>query len=353
MGIDDLLQETTEWLKGIGPEAEIAISSRVRLARNIRGNKFCKRATPEIRRQILEKVIGAAAGCQTLRGSLVVELEKCPELDRQLLLERHLISRDLSRETQGAVIVGPGEVISLMINEEDHIRIQVLQSGLQLLKCWKLVDRVDSQLEKVLDYEFSPELGYLTACPTNIGTGIRASVMLHLPALVINRQINQVLQGVHKLGLAIRGTWGEGTQASGNMFQISNQVTLGKSEETIIADLDRIIHKIIAYERQARTLLLQSRSPRLEDQVYRALGILKNARLITSEETLELLSSLRVGVNLGILKNITRAAVNELFIHTRPAHLQKMAGKLLSSEERDLLRARLIREKLAAENPGP
>lgn len=349
MGIDSLLRQTTEWLRGTGPEAEIVISSRLRLARNIRGMKFSRRASPENRRRVLKLVGTAAEACESLRGALTVELEKHPPIDRQLLVERHLISRELSPETQGAVIVGRGELVSLMINEEDHLRIQVLQSGLQLKNCWRLADRVDSQLEKKLEYEFSPEYGYLTACPTNVGTGIRASVMLHLPALVINKQISQVLQGVHKLGMAIRGTWGEGTQAAGNMFQISNQITLGKTEEAIISELERIIIKIVTYEKQARDLLLKSSSPRLEDRVWRALGVLKNARLISSEETLELLSSLRVGVNLGILKNITRAAVNELFIHTRPAHLQKMAGKLLASEERDLLRARLIREKLAEE----
>lgn len=347
MKIEYLLQKTSEWLKGTGPEADIILSSRIRLARNLKAKNFTRKASPEGRQEVFNLIVAAAGSSDFLRGSLIVELNKVSDLDRQFLLERRLISRELSPQFQGAVIISEREIISLMINEEDHLRMQVLQSGLSLFDCWQLINKVDTELEKHLSYEFSPVLGYLTACPTNTGTGMRASVMVHLPALVLNGQIGQVLQAVSKLGLAVRGMYGEGTQASGNMFQISNQATLGRSEEDIVQNLEKIINKIITHERSARKILLEGKSPKLEDRIYRPLGILQNARLISSEETINLLSGLRIGVDLGILKSISRGTVNEIFIHSQPAHLQKMAGKSLSTEERDFLRAKLIREKLS------
>lgn len=347
MKIEYLLRKKTEWLKGTGPEADIVLSTRIRLARNLRGKNFTRRASESQRREILKQLIAAAESSDYLKGSLLVELEKVSGLDRQFLEERRLISRELSPRLQGAVIVSEREVISLSINEEDHLRMQVLQSGLRLFNCWRLIDRVDSELGEKLDYEFSPVLGYLTACPTNVGTGMRASVMVHLPALVLNKQIGQILRAVGKLGLTVRGVYGEGTEAEGNLFQISNQVTLGKSEEEIIRNLEKIIEKIITRERDARRVLLEDKSPRLEDRIYRARGILRNARLISSQETINLLSGLRMGVDLGILSGISRGSVNQLFIRIQPAHLQKLAGKSLSPEERDLLRAKLIREKLS------
>lgn len=348
MKIEVLLQKETEWLKGTGPEADIVLSTRVRLARNLKGKNFTRRASEEQRRLILSQLIAAAESSEHLKNSLVVELEKVSELDRQFLQERRLISRELSPRFQGAVIVSEREMVSLSVNEEDHLRLQVLQSGFRLRECWRLVDRVDSELGKKLEYEFSPVLGFLTACPTNVGTGMRASVMVHLPALVLNKVIGQILHAVGKLGLTVRGVYGEGTEVEGNLFQISNQVTLGKSEEEIIGNLEKIIKKIIARERDSRKVLLEGKSPRLEDRIYRARGILRNARLISSQETINLLSGLRMGVDLGILSGISRGSINQLFIHSQPAHLQKLAGKSLSAEERDLLRAELIRNKLSS-----
>ena len=352
MKIEYFINRPAEWLSSSGPESDIVISTRMRLARNLRGINFTRKATEAQRRVVLETAAGAAAAAPELAGALLVELGKIADLDRQFLVERHLISPELSPRQQGAVIVGARESLSVMINEEDHLRLQVLQSGLCFTEALARIDRLDDALEKHLAYEFSPVLGYLTACPTNVGTGLRASAMLHLPALVIQKQIGQIIQAFGKLGLAVRGIYGEGTQASGNMFQISNQVTLGKSDEEIVRDLDKIIAKVIGYERAARSALAEARSAELEDKIYRAEGILRSARLISSEETVELLSGLRLGVDLRFLPQISPAAVNELFLAAQPAHLQKLAGKELSSRARDELRARLIREKLGEEK-GP
>ena len=350
MKIDYLLKNVAPWLTGDGPKADIVLSSRIRLARNLRDYNFPRRMTRENRRKIFTLVTSGIEHTDSLRDALVVELEGLTDLDRQFLMERHLISRELSPEQQGAVIIGKREVVSLMVNEEDHLRMQVIRSGLSLSVCWEEIDRLDTQLEKHLDYQFSPTLGYLTACPSNVGTGMRASVMIHLPALVLHKQIGKIIQAVGKLGLAVRGINGEGSPASGNIFQISNQSTLGKSEEEILNDLEKIIRKIIIHESNGRRLLLEGQLLRVEDRIYRALGSLKNARLITSEETLDLLSALRMGVDLGVLDKITRSTVNQIFIQSQPAHLQKLAGSALTPEKRDALRASLIQEKLSSGN---
>ncbi len=342
-----LLKSIAPWLTGDGPEAEIVFSSRLRLARNLRGRNFSRRLTPDQRREIFEEISGGVRRAGAVPDLLVFRLEELSPLDRQFLLERHLISRELSPEGQGGVMVGNGEVTSLMINEEDHLRIQVIRSGLSLRECWAEIDRIDSLLERELDYEWDAGLGYLTACPSNVGTGMRASVMMHLPALVLQRQIGKIIQALGKLGLAARGLYGEGSPASGNIFQISNQATLGKSEAEIISDLERIIAKIIVHERAGRKGLLDLQLLKLEDRIYRARSILSSARLISSEETIGLLSILRMGVDIGILEAIPRRTLNEIFIQSQPAHLQKLAGSALTPEKRDALRARLIRERLA------
>jgi protein arginine kinase len=233
-----------------------------------------------------------------------------------------------------------------MVNEEDHLRLQGMQSGFQLRTTWQVVDGVDSKIERLLDYAFSPQFGYLTLCPTNVGTGLRVSVMLHLPALVMTRQIDKVFQAVSKINLAVRGFYGEGTQASGDFYQISNQPTLGKSEEEILANVERVIPKIIEYERTVRDSLLDQKREIVEDKVWRALGMLRTARTINSEETMDLLSALRMGVNLKLIPDVGIAKVNELFIGTQPAHLQKMERSELNSPERDITRATFIRSRL-------
>jgi protein arginine kinase len=234
-----------------------------------------------------------------------------------------------------------------MVNEEDHLRIQGLRSGFQLRATWEQVDDIDSRLEKHLDYAFSPQFGYLTVCPTNVGTGMRASVMLHLPALVMTRQIDKVFQAVSKINLAVRGLYGEGTQASGDFYQFSNQPTLGKSEVEIIENIERVVPRIIEYERTVRDGLLEQRREVIEDKVWRAYGMLQTARTINSEETMDLLSAVRMGVNLKIIRDVEISTVNELFILTQPAHLQKMERSELNGPERDVTRATFIRNRLA------
>ena len=242
--------------------------------------------------------------------------------------------------------ISSDETISIMVNEEDHLRLQVLKPGFSLSECWQIAEKMDSDLEKKLNFAFSGKLGYLTACPTNTGTGMRASVMLHLPALVLTKQINRVIQAIVKLGLTVRGLFGEGTEATGNFFQISNQVSLGRSETEIIDNIKRIINQVIEYEQNARQALLSKNRNKLEDQVWRSFGVLQNARIITSSESIELLSNLRLGFDLDIIKGLSREVINELFILTQPAHLQKFEDKNLNPNKRDIKRAQLIREKL-------
>ncbi len=345
--MERLLKNIAPWLTGDGPEAEIVFSSRLRLARNLEGHNFSRRLTPDLRRRLAGEIEDGVRRAEAVRDPLVFRLEEVEPLDRLFLLERHLISRELSPEGQGGVMVGGGEVVSLMINEEDHIRVQVIRSGLSLEQAWEEIDRVDSRLERVLPFATADDLGYLTACPSNVGTGMRASVMMHLPGLVLQRQIGKIIQALGKLGLAARGLYGEGSPASGNIFQVSNQATLGKSEREIVCDLDRIVKKIIVHERTSRRQLLDRRPLKLEDQIFRARSILGQARLITSEEAIGLLSLLRMGVDLGILEAIPRRTLNQIFIQSQPAHLQKLAGSALTPEKRDALRARLIRERLA------
>ncbi len=347
MKIEYLLKKKSSWLDGSGLESDIVLSSRVRLARNLKGFHFAVRSTPETARKAAAEILAAAEEVEELKDALIVEINDISPLDRQFLIERRLVSRELASGDVGVVVIGKKESISLMINEEDHLRIQVLQSGLSLSRCWEIADRIDSLLEQRLDYEYCPEHGYLTACPTNMGTGMRASAMIHLPALVMDNQVSKILQAVGKLGLAVRGIYGEGTRAFGNIFQISNQQTLGRGEEEIIGNLERIIIKIINHERQARHEMLENSRLKLEDRVFRALGILQNARLLTAEETINLLSALRMGVNLNTISGLSPGTVNEIFIHSQPAHLQKMAGNELSSRERDILRAKIVRDKLS------
>ena len=274
-------------------------------------------------------------------------LAEMDSVDKQFLVERHLMSIEHAQKTeQKAVLINEEEVIAIMANEEDHLRIQVMQSGFNLFEAWNIINRIDDELSKILRFAYLPDFGYLTACPTNTGTGMRGSVMLHLPALVMSRQIERVLAAIAKLSFTTRGLYGEGTQASGNFFQISNQVSLGHSEEEIMENINGLIRQIIEQEAQAREVLLTKSKEVLEDRINRSLGILKNAHIITSQETIELLSMVRLGSDLGMIKDINRCSINELFITTLPAHLQKLENKKLTSQERDLKRAELIRKKL-------
>jgi protein arginine kinase len=244
------------------------------------------------------------------------------------------------------LILSVEEILSIMVNEEDHLRIQVMQSGLNLAETWKIIDMVDNSLSEKLQYAYMSNWGYLTACPTNTGTAMRGSVMLHLPALVMTKQINKVLAAIAKLSFATRGFYGEGTQARGNFYQISNQVSLGHSEDEIIQNINGLIRQVIEQEEQARQALLVQNRAMLEDKIFRSLGILKNAYIISSQETIELLSMVRLGMDLGVVKEIGNSVINELLIMIQPAHLQEIEGKKLSATARDTKRASLIRQKL-------
>lgn len=328
--------------------SEVVISSRIRLARNVAGFPFLTRCARPERQALESRIRDIILASRISTQTLYVDLEAAPEVDRQLLVERHLISKPhAAAEGARGVAISDDETISIMVNEEDHLRIQVLRSGLQLEEAWEQINKADDLLEAKLDWSFSPRFGYLTACPTNIGTGIRVSVMLHLPALKLTGEIEKVFRAAKDMRLAVRGLYGEGTEATGDFYQISNQTTLGKTEEEIISDFKHtVIPKIIEYEHHARRALLNDRTVALDDKVCRALGLLRSARLLASEEVLFLLSHLRMGINLGRVKDVDIRTVNELFLLTQPAHLQKIQGRKLEGDLRRVARADYIRQRL-------
>jgi protein arginine kinase len=327
--------------------SETVISSRIRLARNVAGYPFLSKCSESQRRELQEllqkKILQLALGQELF----YVDMEEADELDRQVLVERHLISRQHAEgEGSRGVVISRGETVAAMVNEEDHLRIQVLRSGLRLDEAWEEINRIDDLLEQGLEYAFHPRFGYMTACPTNMGTGLRVSVMLHLPALKLTGQIDQVFQAARDMKLAVRGLYGEGTEAVGDFYQISNQTTLGKSEEQIIREFERIVPKVIEYEQRARQALVKEKVHALDDKVWRAYGMLQYARTVSSEETMFLLSHLRMGVNLGRIDKLDLQTVNNLFLATQPGHLQKLRGERLDGEQRDVVRAEYIRERL-------
>jgi protein arginine kinase len=348
MRFEDLLGQTSGWLKGIGPNSDIVISSRVRLARNFTKIPFPHWGKKQDAEQVLVMAENAFKNTELLKDGLFLRLDDFDNVDKQFLVERHLMSTEhAARSNQKALLVTPDENIAIMVNEEDHLRMQVMESGFDLDVTWNVMNMIDNRLAELLPYAVRRDLGYLTACPTNTGTGMRGSVMLHLPALVMTRQINRVLEAIAKLSFTTRGLYGEGTQASGNFFQISNQVSLGQKEEEIIGNIKGVIKQIIEQEEKARESLLAEHKELLEDRVWRSYGTLKNAHIISSNETVELLSMLRLGNDLAIVRDIERGLINELFILTQPAHLQKFENKKLSANERDVKRAQIIRERIS------
>ena len=349
MDLDSLAQHCGEWLRGTGPDSDIVMSSRIRLARNLAEFPFPNRADDTAKAEI-EALLADRIGALSLRRPLnYVRVSDLNALDRQFLVERQLISREHS-ETHGprGVGISDEENISLMVNEEDHLRMQVIHSGFALDDCWREINRVDDLLEQQVTFAFDERLGYLTACPTNVGTGIRVSVMLHLPGLVLTKDIQKVFQALQKLRLAVRGLYGEGSQAMGDFYQISNQVTLGRSEEDLIKTVQEVIPSILRYERRSREALLRDNREELHDQIARAFGILSSAQTITSEETLHLLSSVRLGINLNLIDELEIPTVNELLVLTQPAHLQKVHKTPLESAERNIARASLLRQRLTS-----
>jgi len=347
MKISDLTDNTGEWLRGTGHESDIVISSRIRLARNVARFPFLSMANVKQKKELEETIRDKIKDADISQDLCYLNLADITPVDRLFLVERHLISRDhAGGEGERGVAFGKSETVSLMVNEEDHLRIQVIRSGFELKEAWKTIDEIDNKLEKRLNYAYSSRFGYLTACPTNVGTGMRASVMLHLPALGMTHHIEKVFNAVVKLGLVVRGLYGEGTQVSGDLYQISNQFTLGKSETEIIEIIESVIPRITSYERMARKSLISESREQLEDRVWRSYGMLKVARLISSEEIMHLLSQVRMGVNLGIIKDIEMKTLNELFILTLPGHLQKLEGRELNSTQRNVIRASYVRKRL-------
>ena len=345
MELDTLTQSIGEWLKGTGPESDIVMSSRVRLARNLAHYPFVSRANEQEKTEIEKFLKDRIATVPVGKSLEYIDVGHLEEVDRQFLVERQLISREHA-DAQGArgVAIDGLEQVSLMVNEEDHLRIQCMHSGLALKGAWEQINTVDEQIEKVVPYAFHPRWGYLTACPTNVGTGIRVSVMLHLPALVMTRQIEKVFRSLHKIQLAVRGLYGEGSQAMGDFYQISNQTTLGKNEEELIEQVGDVVPVLIDYERRAREFLIRESQQNVHDQVSRAFGILRTAQTISAEETMQLLSRVRMGVLLGLIGDVKISDINVLLVRTQPAHLQKLRGEELDTADRNIERARYLRQ---------
>ncbi len=344
--IDDLLKQPGGWLAP-GEDNGIVISSRVRLARNLQGRAFPGWAGEEECARIWQDLLPVLRDCKSLSQPLYTEMVELNGLDKQVLFERNLISREHAQKKKGSgLILRKDERMGVMVNEEDHLRLQAMEPGLNVTSIWKRIDRFDTEIEKKARYAFSAKIGYLTACPSNVGTGMRASVLLRVPGLVMMNEINAVVRGLAKIGLAIRGLWGEGSEAAGNMFQVSNQMTLGEREEDIASNLEQIVLEIVEHELNARVRLMETQEDLVRDRVGRALGILSGAHILSSKESLDLLSDLRLGSDLGILTAVDGRTIDQLIILTQPAHLQKVEGKKLNVKDRDMARARLVRKRI-------
>ena len=346
--VSEMLSTEGKWFGRLGNAADSILSTRVRLARNLKGMRFPGRALEEELSGVIHRVENAAVAIPELEGRPLVQMAGLPVLQRQFLLERHLISYDLaSNAGHCGLIFAADESVSVMINEEDHLRIQSLCSGFRLDECFAAASRLDEQLESSLEYAFSDDFGYLTACPTNVGTGLRASVLVHLPALVLTRKIKKVLTGVSQVGLAVRGFYGEGTDVLGNFFQISNQITLGEKESQALLNLERVVRQLLDYESKAREVLLKDAGRQIRDKVMRALGVFSHAYLLSTEEAIGLASAIRLGITLEMPGLPPVEMINEILLCSQPAHLQLMAEQEMSSEERNAARAELIRKRLS------
>jgi protein arginine kinase len=341
---------SSPWLAATGRHSESVVSSRVRLARNLRGIPFAHRAAAHDLQ--LSMVLGKAAleASPALRSGTLMVMSDLDDLDRQFLIERHLISQEhADKSPTRAVLVGNGETVSVMINEEDHLRLQAIQSGFEVMDAWRLLERLDDDLDGRVEYAFSCEWGYLSACPTNTGTGLRASMLVHLPALVLTGQISKVLHGISQMGLAVRGFYGEGSDVMGNLFQVSNRTALGVSEIDIIQSLEKVVQQVLDYEAQARQILLRDARSQIEDKVWRAYGILRHCRKVTSHEVMSLGSAVRLGKSMGLVERISAVGLNNLLMVCQPAHLQKRFERAMDQAERDIVRADMVRKIMAEE----
>lgn len=359
--------KNAEWLRGVGDSSDVVMSSRVRLARNIAGFPFSTQASRIDRAQILEACKARILSMETSTPTrfMWVDLHKVQREDRDLLVERQLMSRQHARgklstgqggldEPRGVAVLVPDERVSIMINEEDHIRLQTIKSGLALGSCLKEANELDDLVEAGMDYAYHPRFGYLTACPTNVGTGLRLSVMLHLPGLKMTNELEKVRRAANDMGLAVRGFYGEGSESPGEFYQLSNQTTLGKSDDMLLREMEQeIIPRVVGYERAARKNLLENRREQLEDQVWRALGTLRHARMMKTEEAMQLLSMARLGVITGLIKDINIEQVHALLLAIQPTHLQRTLGRVLTQQQRRTDRAQLIRQRFGAAPEGP
>ncbi len=350
----ELFASTSPWLLGEGPHSDLVLSTRIRLARNLRDVPFTHRAREEQLQGVLASVADAAQRSSAFHDGLLLRMNECTPIERQVLVERHLVSHELGDGARPrGILVAPDQRLSLMINEEDHLRLQTLTPGFQLAEAWALADAADDELEPALEFAYSDEIGYLTSCPTNAGTGLRASVLIHLPALVLLEEIQRVLKSVMQVGLNVRGLYGEHSEVMGNLFQISNQTTLGRSERDSIESLERVTRQIIETEERARERMLRDARIQIEDKVWRAFGTLRYCRSIHAREVINLCSAVRLGVAMGLPGLCPLRTLNELLVLTQPAHLQRIHGGELSPADRNIVRADLVRERLtAAEREG-
>ena len=351
MSLEHFIQQAlSPWMNEEGPESDIVLSSRVRLARNLQDFTFSTLLQNEEANELIDLIEQKFTTLKQEKKLELIKMSAIQPLEKRMLVEKHLISPHLAQESPlGACFLSDDEKVSIMINEEDHIRIQCLLSGLQLTEALQLADDIDNEIEERVDYAFDEKKGYLTSCPTNVGTGLRASVMMHLPGLVLSQRMNRIIPAINQLGLVVRGIYGEGSEALGNIFQISNQITLGKSEKEIVEDLTSVVLQIIAQERMAREALVKTSNIQLEDRIIRSLGTLSYARILESKEAAKCLSDVRLGIDLGYIKNISKSILNELMILTQPGFLQQYAQGLLKSSERDQRRAAFIRERINME----
>ncbi|SEB18735.1 protein arginine kinase [Thalassobacillus cyri] len=353
MSLQNFMNEAiSPWMKEEGPDSDIVLSSRIRLARNFAQVTFPIIAKEEDLKPILDFFDQEFAhqSFKEYKNFELVPMNNLKPIEKRVLVEKHLISPHLAEQSDhSAALISENEQISVMINEEDHLRIQLYYPGFQLEQALKRASELDDWLEEKINYAFDEKRGYLTACPTNVGTGMRASVMMHLPALAMTQQVNRMIPAINQLGLVVRGIYGEGSEALGNIFQISNQITLGKSEDDIVEDLQSVVRQLIDQERRARDTLMQRSGLQLEDRVFRSYGVLKNSRIIESKEAAKCLSDVRLGIDLGFIKNISNNILNELMILTQPGFLQQYAQETLTPDQRDIRRASLIRERIQLE----
>jgi protein arginine kinase len=345
---EQMAKKPAGWLKGGGEESMVVLSTRIRLARNIADFKYPTSADKEDREKLLDYFQSAIDKSEFLQQGEFYRTEGIDRTNSNFLVERHLISPTMIDNLDGAgIFVAPSEKVSIMVNEEDHLRIQAITTGLEMDRTMELAGQFDNEVGRLLEYDYDSDFGFLTACPTNVGTGLRASVLIHLPGLVLTREIEKIIQKITKMGLAVRGFYGEGTDVLGNLFQISNQTTLGQSESDILGAIERVTRIIINDEANARNRLKEEAYDQICDKIWRAYGILKYARVLSSEEVMNLLSAVRLGLAMNIINALSIETINDILLLSQPAHLIKYYGEDMDADRRDIVRAEMVREKLA------